>query len=279
MIRRILISLADDETSQAAARVTLDLARRFQAGVTSLATVDVGAISSAALAPSIGATYFAHDLVLQMDERLREAARSRTEEFDQSAREAHVEAFGKVGDGVPWQCIEAESRFHDLLVVGRAARFTGTGKEGKGPGRTLRKLLDHAACPLLCVSHAPLELRRVVVGLDGRASSARAFREFLGSGLASGAEVTLFHCDEGGEHPESDFLDSARRYLEAHEIEASVERRQGIALEQLPRTIEARQADLVVLGPHGKGRLAEWALGNTTIEMLNRTEVPLFISS
>ena len=70
MIRRILISLADDETSHAAARVTLDLARRFQAGVTSLATVDVGTISSAALAPSIGATYFAHDLVLQMDERL-----------------------------------------------------------------------------------------------------------------------------------------------------------------------------------------------------------------
>ena len=280
MFRRILLALADDETSMAASEITLDLAHQYNAAVTSLATVDVPGVSSMAISSGLGATYYAYELVAELDQQARDQAKERSRAFLESAREAHIEHIGKVGEGVPWECLEMESLYHDLVVVGRKAHFRfGNADDTKVPGRNLRKLLDHAACPLLCVSTAPLGTGPVLIGLDGRPPSARALQQYLRSRLLPEAEIVAFHCDEHAESAERPDMQSVERYANAHGRHLRVVTRTGAARQEILALTQELKPALVVVGPHGKSRLAEWALGNTTIELLSDTDWNLYVGN
>ena len=276
MIQRILLALADDPSSEAAADLAVELARGFKADMTALSVADTATAAMAAVAPGAWGTYYAYGMVLELEESLREQAKRRVDLFLERAQQAGVDSLPKVGDGEPWRCLQKESALHDLLVIGREAHFKAGPPGGKVPGHTLRRALDHSECPVLVASKAPLMGERVVVALDGRLPSFRALRAYVQSGLAASAEVILLHFD-GGEEEEAVDWDSVGRYLAAHRRWTRIVHRGGSAPHELPEAVDELDADLVVLGAHGKSRLAEWALGSTTRDFLERSSVAALV--
>jgi len=278
MIRRILVCLADDDSSLAAQEIALTLARDSEAPVTCLATVDTHSASLAAISPGIGTTFYAVQAAQAVEEHLQKVASERIARFHRRAEELHVPCVARLGEGIPWQSIELASCFHDLLVIGRGAHFDSV-SDGKSrtPGRSLRKLLDHSSCPLLVVSSAPLSVTHVITGLDGRSPSARALRAFLQSGLFPDAAVTAVHCTGSSLEEDLD-LGSVQRYLEAHGRTARVLECGGKPDEEIQRLSRDLPAELVVMGPHGKPRLAEWTFGSTTRELLGTSQLALFVA-
>lgn len=276
MLQRILLALADDPSSEAAASVAVDLARQFKAALTSLAIADTATAAMAAVAPGAWGTYYAYGMVLELEEALRDQARNRVDVFLEKAQGAGIDNLPKIGDGEPWRCLRMESFLHDLLVVGRTAHFKAGSRSEKVPGHTLKRVLDHSECPVLCVSHQPLGSQRVMVGIDGRPEAYRALRAYVQSGIAPSAEVCLVHFDQGESEPAVDW-DAVGRYLQAHRRWTRIVHRGGSAPQELSKVAEELGADLVVLGAHGKGRLAEWALGSTTREFLEKSDVAALV--
>lgn len=278
MLRRILYPLSGDESSRAAGEVVLDLAREHRALVTSLAAIDTQSPARAAAIAGFGPMFEAYTSLEQLDEKLRASARERLAEFAKLAENSSVGSNGILEEGAPWDCIERESFTHDLLVMGRSAHFraVATGDEAT-PGKTLRKVLDTAVCPLLVIGRAPLGRDKVLAGIDGRPCSARALQSYVHSGLRPQAKIFLYWCDESADGQRPD-LKSWRTWLEAHGRKVDVIEARGMTRKRLPEFADQCQADLVVLGAHGKSRVAEWILGSTTAEMLSHAKRALWLA-
>ena len=279
MLRRILLPIGEIETTQAATEVSIQLAHEFRGSVTCLATMQLTPATAASVSAGFGAAYYDYPTIHQWENRLRSAAEGRLHRTSEHIVESGEHTETRIGEGQPWSCIEEESLTHDLIIVNRDAHFEGHGEDVPlRPGRTLKKLLDHSACPVMIVSQAPLKAERVLVGIDGRVGSARALQQFLQSEVLQKAHVILFWSDEYSDGPQPD-LDSYKRYVTAHGRDCETLQTSGMARKKLLEVADQRDVDLVVVGAHGKPRFIEWILGSSTRDFLMESRRALWVSS
>jgi nucleotide-binding universal stress UspA family protein len=276
MYRNLLLALSHDEASRHASHIALDIAARLRAAVTALFPVDLPTLAT--INPGFGVTYYAFQHIATLREILVSSAQETNEEFSAAAKKLQVDHLEKTPAGTAWELLSQETLYHDLVILGTRAHFSfGLHDDDPTLGKSLRKLVDHASCPLLCVAQAALGSERVMVGLDGRPGSARALHQFLQSGLLPDAQIVLYYCDERSSITEEPKRASIQRLLEAHERRFRFEREQGSVRAMLPAAAERFAADLIVVGPHGKGRIAEAILGNTCLDLLREARFHVFV--
>lgn len=80
---------------------------------------------------------------------------------------------------------------------------------------------------------------------------------------------------EGLKSATKGFLDKTKEYLNDESIESIV--KEGDAADEILKTARQVFADIIVMGSHSRGWLEEALVGSVTEEVLNKTEVPLFI--
>ena len=78
----------------------------------------------------------------------------------------------------------------------------------------------------------------------------------------------------GDEQPSSQIFARARRVL-SPELEVNEIVRQGNAANAILRTAEEWRADLIVMGTHGRGRVARFLLGSVAEAVLRRATCPV----
>jgi nucleotide-binding universal stress UspA family protein len=183
----------------------------------------------------------------------------------------------------------------ELLVVG--ARGLG-GFKGLLLGSVSRAVVEHAPCPVAVV-HAPRDGEaaatdppRVVVGTDGSADALEAMRWAADEARARGAVLQVVHSWQqplvGG------YMDGAPQF-DPMEVEGYARQLLDAAVEALgaddltvdPRLVTAGSAQalidasagaaLVVAGHRGRGRLAGFLLGSTSLRVAQHAASPVVL--
>lgn len=191
---------------------------------------------------------------------------------------------------------QADALDADLLVVGaRGAGFMRHLLLGTTAERLLRKTLR----PLLLVRQVPHErYRRVLVPVDFSPWTQQAMR--MARAVAPDAEIVLFHAYEVPFEGKLRFagVDDAEilRYRAAAEREAQENLRQalreagwspdgvhllavhGEAATRVLEQEEERDADLIVMGKHGKGITEELLLGSVTKHILAEARCDVLVA-
>jgi len=133
----------------------------------------------------------------------------------------------------------------------------------------------------------------IVVGTDGSKGSEAAISESFDLAKRLGAKVLVVavaaHTSDllGGSayrHNVSEHLDRARAALDAARtmaeeagVEAEFEVFEGDAAEEIAMVADSRDADLVVVGTRGHGRLAGSLLGSVSADVVRRSNRPVVV--
>lgn len=187
----------------------------------------------------------------------------------------------------------------DLVVMGTHGR---SGFERLVLGSVTEKVLRKAPCPVLTVPAGTLEAPaagrapfvRIVCGVDFSESSVRALEFALSLAREDDAEITVLHAVESlpetgplppgfdlGEYRRrlrEDLLAKLREAIPANAPEwcrpAAIVV-EGKAWEAVVGAAAEREADLIVLGVHGRGALDRVLFGSTTSQAVRRANCPV----
>lgn len=217
-----------------------------------------------------------------------------------------VAAARPAGDVVVRTEIAAATPVEGLLARARTARRLVLGTRGLGEltaglvGSVSSALLSHAPCPVVVVPGGPAELAErghVVVGVDGSATSSPAVGAAFAAASARGVPLTAVHSWTDLDLATAYAVDEPHAALgprgaaAGHELVLAEslagyqERFPDVAVTRVvvadrPVTAlleQAQDAQLVVVGSHGRGGFTGMLLGSTSRALLHTTPCPLLV--
>src|SRR6056297_3156505 len=177
MINRILVALDLDIDTPLAMRFAIKLAKKFEASVSGLAVVDTVNIAAQVGGGAIGTIYYAEELRKHMTEDSRKEAARLLATFEEMADKAGVKHSQLMAEGVPYERILEDLKYHDLLVIGRESHFFFN--RPKKDTDTLADIVKKSTAPTLVVNESDQDVKRVVVAHDGSNASARSLQWFV----------------------------------------------------------------------------------------------------
>jgi nucleotide-binding universal stress UspA family protein len=193
-----------------------------------------------------------------------------------------------------------------LLAAARDARLLVVGKgdaEHRSLGGHAVKVAHRATCPVL-VWRPPLATRTgkplpVVVGIDESDASRRALAEAFDVARMLHAHLTVAHMweitaavgmgDLGGQGnmdwPLLDVLETQQRHQMDELVRPLVARYPNAHVNQVFRDVTpakgltdlSRDAQLVVVGCHGRGRVADALLGSVSQNLIHHAQCPVLV--
>lgn len=284
MLKRILVALDFDSDTSVATRYAIEIAHRTGAQVTGLAIVDQQGIRSEASGAGMGAMYYAEKLQLALSDEARAQAHHLLRGFaDELDREGIIHTADHVEEGVPFERIVEDMKYHDLLIAGHESHFFYPQRDKRT--RTMDEVVQKGAAATLVVESQYCPIRRVVIAYDRSVSAARAMQKFaelnpFGTDHLA-VEIVNVRGDDGTEATaESELMLSlAQSYLKAHGF-TSIETTSlpgGDPKERLLDHAGRTHADLIVAGAHSKSGLKEFFFGSTASGLIDQAEIPLFL--
>lgn len=197
-----------------------------------------------------------------------------------AARSLGVELRTLRGD--PTSVLVEHGRAEDVVavVVGARDRLSAHGDAG----HVALALAGELACPVVVVPPAarpPVQLRRVLIGIQGLRRDARRLRRAIELTEAAGLEIFVVHVDDDQSLPL--FSDQLQYESEVWADEflarsapgvprARVQLRVGSAADELLAAADDVGPDVVVVGwPHGAGH------GHVAREVVRRSSVPVLL--
>lgn len=282
MIKRILVALDPDVDTQVATRYALHFAKEFKASLTGLAVVDSEQIAHSAGGGGIGTIYYAEQLRGYMEENSREEAGKLLSAFKNTVEKAGVKHSEMMEEGVPYERIIEDMKYHDLLIVGRDSHFFYNRPDKET--NTLAQIVKNGNSPTLVVTESFRNVKRVVVAFDGSTAVARALQWFIhldpyGKDLE--IELVNVNSDESeyGKDESNLVLRLAEDYLKTHgftRINKTVLEK-GSPGEKLLEYQQGTAADLFLLGAHSMSAIRRMTFGSTTHYLVTHSKVPLFM--
>ena len=284
MIKRILVALDPDPDTPIATRYAIRLARRFDATLTGLALIDMGNIHASVGTGGIGTIYYAEQIREYLTEETRTEAKKLLDSFNEMVAEAGIEHATEIEEGVPYERIIEELKYHDLLVLGRDSHFFYSRPEKET--KTLANVIKKSIAPSLIVTENYREIERVMVAVDESGASARTLQSFVHL-LPYGKSIDIELVNVVDEESKSGWekarllLGLSAQYLKAHGFEYVTEsifekERPGT---RLLKAVENSEPDLVLLGAHSMSAIKRATLGSTTYDLITKSPVPLFVNN
>ncbi len=284
MLKRILVALDFDSDTSVATRYAIEIAHHAGAEVTGLALVDQEGIRSQAAGAGMGAMYYAEKLQLTLSDEARAQARHLLRGFAAELdREGIPHGADHVEEGVPFERIAEDMKYHDLLIAGHESHFFYPQRDRRT--RTMDEVVEKGAAATLVVESTYRPIRRVLIAYDRSVSAARAMQKFaelspFGTEHLAVEIVNVRENDGDEATAESELMLSlAKSYLTAHGF-PSVEVASlpgGHAKDRLLDHAERTRADLIVAGAHSRSSLKEFFFGSTTSSLIDNAEIPLFL--
>jgi nucleotide-binding universal stress UspA family protein len=287
-IGRILCPTDFSECSARALHQAIPVARYYQADLTALHVI----------APVAGPTYLDYVKPSLLDPKAREHAVDTLGEFVAPARAAGVRTNAMVRDGGPAREIlaAAEALPADLIVMGTHGR---SGFNRLMLGSVTEKVLRQASCPVLTASRedrafsGPAPFKRILCATDFSPAAESALQYALSLVQEAHGTLILLHVVE--DVPERELRrhapevpafwrgqsDDAWRRLRAA-IAASRDWCQteevvrfGQPAEEILRVADAREAQLIVLGMHGRSALDRMLFGSSAHRVVREAPCPV----
>ncbi|MHC5003935.1 MAG: universal stress protein [Planctomycetota bacterium] len=275
MIKRILVALSGTRYTPIAVQHAVALAKAHDAEVTGVTVTDLQRLASVGPVPVGGmaaASTLAEHRILVTEQRVRETIK----DFEAACQAAGVAHSVEQETCDPLEELMSLARFHDLVVFGPRGLF----EYGvvHNPDDRLTNVIRHGVRPILAVSEAYREVRRVLVAFNGSMESAKAMKQFAQHRLWPDLQLRIV-CFERKPAHGAELVEQAARYCKAHGFQAETEVVDGNAREGLLAYAEGWEADLVVLGSTNRLRILKQVLGDTVLTAIRHSTVPLFLSA
>jgi nucleotide-binding universal stress UspA family protein len=181
------------------------------------------------------------------------------------------------GRRAPSAQIELESQRYDVVPLGKESHFEF--ETQSQPDDTLIQVLRHGYRPVVSVPLTLPQTGHVVVAYDGSAQAACTLQAFEASGLANQQHVHVVSvADSRLEAART--ADRAVQFLSLHDIDAHAIplESKGQPADAILDQSERLNADLLVMGAHGRPSIREFFVGTVTRLVLSprdRASVPL----
>lgn len=277
MIKRILVALDSDSDTPVATRYAIAVARRTNARLTGLAVVDMDAIESSARGGGIGSMYYAEKLRDRLTSETRTKARSLLDEFEKEVESAGLDHVETVEEGVPFERIVEDMKYHDLLLIGKDPHFFYA--HPKKDTDTLARVIENTIGPSIIVPQTYREVKKVLFATDGGAPSARALRRFIHlHPFGTDVELSIIHVKDSLDSESELYLEMARSYLQDHGFSPkviSMQDRHPAAC--VLAEAKNRGVDLIVAGAKTSSAFRSIHLGKSTSELIKGSDIPVFI--
>lgn len=227
-----------------------------------------------------------------VEDREREVLLARMREMYAPCEPVDVEYQLEEGEAARGILRVADQLRPDLIVVGTHGR---TGLSWLLAGSVATLVVRHAECPVLALHQPEHERPRKAEGIrvilhptDFSKGCETSLRTARGLARNLGARLVLFHVVPFGVYasemsvpidPEAyrEALDEERRLIDGADLKYPVETRmaQGDAAEEILRAAAELDADLIVMGTHGRTGLGRLFLGSVTEYVMPRAECPV----
>ena len=275
MIKRILVALDMESDTTVATQYAVEIGTRHEARLTGLAVVDMGSIEASSHGGGIGTMYYAEKIREQLTDDAREKARKLTEKFGDAAKA--VEHIELVQEGVPFERIVEDMKFHDILIVGDDPHFFYSHPHSKTD--TLVHVVEKTIGPTLVVQKEYRAVKKVMIAYDGSDEASRALRRYiLLKPFGTETELLILHIHKGDIDDSKLVLSLAKSYAEAHGFTVNTKSMDDHDPKKaILSEANASEVDLIVVGVHVKRTLTGKKLGETTAFLLKNSDVPVFM--
>jgi nucleotide-binding universal stress UspA family protein len=291
MFDHILIALDGSAEARSAGELGLRLAQRVGARVTGLLVVDVQVVDGPAvetLSPLWGEVT-GRPFQPEVMRLHRERADAALDEFCLSAEAVGLERIERcVEIGVAEDAIVDKAADADLLVMGRRGEHAVFGR--RSLGATLWRVLHRAPCPVLVA--AEIASSSTDSGGDAAVSPDVPVRPLVawesGPGAAAALELAMAYCRtvatemhlvHAGDESYDINLDEVHARLAASGVSWESSRLDVPPAEAVAEALRRWEADCLFMGAFGKGRVREFLFGSNTGEILERVQVPVFVTA
>lgn len=261
-MKTLIVASDGSEYSEGAVREAIQWAKRCAGTLYAVCTAEVG----------LGQLMYSDpDVVREVDRAARGACQSVKDRAE--AEGVACETIIHEGEE-PYKHIvmEAQERNAHAIVMGRRGR-RGLMKVLMGSATALT--IGHAPCPVFVVPRTgKLSAERVLVATDGSPDSERAVNEAIDLAKCTGGSIIGCSIVHGG-------IDAAaaethaQRVLEmarAEGLEATSATGEGAPYEAILTLAKEHNADLIVVGSHGRTGLKKLMMGSVTERVVGLTD-------
>lgn len=285
MIKTILASLMGFGSDKTVLDAAFAVARNNNSHVTCLHT-RIDPIEGAALAGV--STMQVHGNLLEVTQKISRESQQLSKNVSSAFEEACKRHGMPSGDGLERTkglsasldqvtTIENEtlhrSRYHDLVVMARVAELSS---------ERLHNVVMQSGRPVLIAPTKPTSEigERVMIAWKDGPEAARAVAAALPI-LAHATHVTIVSVSESGFDDGKGAAECLAKYLRWHGIETQVEISKSPSIsisKKLEEIAFGLDADLLVMGAYGHGRMREFVFGGVTSDLLGACALPVLMT-
>ena len=273
MIKRILVALSGTSCTPSAIAHGVELAKAHNAELTGVTVIDPDRLQDVGPIP-IGGAAAAHELAEHRMHLAAEHIEEAIAQFETACGDAGVtnRVLRESGDSA--ERLLADWRYHDLTVIGLRGLFEYGVLHDHG--HLVLDVIGEGLRPLLAVSEEHRPIQSAMVAYDGSPLAARAMKAFCMLDIWKPIPITIV-CFKGQEGEEGKLLSDAAAYLESHNFTATKKRVEEKPRNAILETMDACNADLLVMGAAKRTRLGRKLLGDTARYALENSTRPIFL--
>ena len=162
----------------------------------------------------------------------------------------------------------------EVVVLGKRGEHADFAKGHLGSN--LERVVRTAVVPVMVASRAFKPIESFLIAFDGGASSLKAVHYAASNPLLKGLKCHLIAVGKPGSETARE-LEAASTALKGAGFEVESELFQGHVEEIIKREVEARSADLLVMGAYGHSRIRRLVIGSTTAQLVRDCHVPVLM--
>lgn len=274
MIKRILVGLAGTTYTPVAIQRAVTLAQAHHAEVTGVTVLDRDRVRCEGIELAK-----ARNREVIRAERM-EIARSQIDQsitdFETACQAAQIKYRFTEETGDAFTALIDLARYHDLMVFGLRSAFEYDFLTGD-PESLLIRLVSAGVRPLIAVSEKYRSISRVLIAYSGSMESAKAMKRFVQMRLWPDAELRLFTFQPSNDKGH-ELLAAAKDYCQAHGYRVTHDSNPGDPKVLLLAAAALWRADMIVMGNSARSVLMRKVLGDTLLDTLRDTQIPLFLA-
>jgi len=272
MIKNILFGVDGSPGSEVAREASIDLAVRLDARLEAIHVVDSRMLEMPLMAPQTGCITWNPGAVNGLQEALRTRGEELLHETAARGEEAGIPIVTTLEFGHPAQVfVDVQSRT-ELVVLGRQGEHSKTAPDLTGS--TMERFIRRANRPCLVTASEFRPVSKILVGVDGSASSARALREAIE--LANAIHVPLVILTVAERKGDLALAEKANldahTLARAHDCAAAAITAVGAPATQILETAKKMDCDLIALGSHGHGWIYDRLIGSAAAHVVSSGE-------
>lgn len=284
MIRSILVGLGGRATegscyTDSATHTAVELARRNDALLTGVTIFNATHLGNLGPVP-MGAGAMAAEMRERRITETRERVAMAVAAFEKACDDAGLRhKVLREERQEPFDYLISQARYHDLTLIGLRGLFEYgvIGEAHYNAADAFVKLIAGGVRPIIAAGPRYRPVHRVMISYSGSPQSAKAMRRFVQMGLWPEATVRVVAFGDDFERRQR-HLTHAAGYFEAHGIEVELDYQPGDPKKGLLEAAHEWDADLLVMGNSHRTLISRKVLGDTVLETIRNSDVPLFLS-